>query len=208
MDRAGLLKFHEATSEKVIGALYGKGATALRRLKAAETFGVVTAEQFALTDMTEALREIASQVRDKGCADEKPCTEFMEAVVLFAAVMKMDSVEGGLADWIDDVAKRLAGQSREIMKAKNHDYAGGKEQSQPFANFQRTESLGITSTEQGFLVRLSDKLSRLATFTAGNQLKVKDEGVWDTLLDSWNYMVLFSAFCADKANRGGYAGKV
>ena len=87
----------------------------------------------------------------------------------------------------------FAGRGRKIMEAKNHDYAGvhGDE---PFANFTRSESLGICSTEQGFLVRMSDKLSRLATFAAGGKLKVGDETASDTLLDLLNYSVLLAGY--------------
>ena len=84
-----------------------------------------------------------------------------------------------------------------IMKKKNHDYAG-QDGGQPFANFERCEAMGVCSTEQGFLVRVIDKVSRLATFVEAGELKVDNEGYEDAVLDIINYMILFSAFVKDK----------
>lgn len=97
--------------------------------------------------------------------------------------------------------KDMTGRALELMKKKNHDYAGEGGQN-PFANFTRCEALGICSTEQGMLVRLSDKLSRLATFAAAGRLLVADEGVTDTCDDMVNYAVLFAAWCAGKKRDG------
>ena len=70
--------------------------------------------------------------------------------------------------------QELCNTAREIMKKKNHDYAGqGGEQ--PFANFERTESMGVCTTEHGFLVRVIDKVSRLSTFVNAGELKVDNE---------------------------------
>jgi len=89
--------------------------------------------------------------------------------------------------------KDMCSQAHELMKAKNHDYAGSSGNT-PFANFERVESMGITSTELGFLVRMTDKMSRLSTMMNGNKPKVKDEKILDTLLDLINYSVLLYAF--------------
>ena len=55
-------------------------------------------------------------------------------------------------------------EARNLMELKNKDYAGngGKE---PFANFTRCEAMGVCTTEQGFLVRIVDKLSRMSSFS-------------------------------------------
>ena len=83
------------------------------------------------------------------------------------------------------------------MSLKNRDYAGndGKE---PFANFTRVESMGICSTEQGFMTRITDKMSRLSSFIDAGKMHVKDESFNDTVIDVINYMVLLSAFIKDK----------
>ena len=89
----------------------------------------------------------------------------------------------------------MAAKALDLCKRKNNDYAsGGTQGENPFANFSRVEDMGITSTEQGFLVRMTDKLSRLSTFTRGGKLEVADESVEDTLLDLINYSVLFAAY--------------
>ena len=51
---------------------------------------------------------------------------------------------------------------------------------------------------QGFLVRVIDKVSRLATFVDAGELKVKGETWKDAVLDIMNYMILFSAYVSDK----------
>lgn len=87
-------------------------------------------------------------------------------------------------------------QALELMKKKNADYAGGG--SDPFANFRRAEALGICSTEQAFLVRMTDKMSRLSSFAAKGKLSVEDETVHDTLVDMINYSVLLAAYLYTK----------
>ena len=87
--------------------------------------------------------------------------------------------------------------ARKLSAQKNSDYAGqGGEK--PFANFERVEAMGITSTQRGFLVRMTDKLSRLSTFCDSGIFEVKDENVEDTCMDLINYAVLFIAFVKGK----------
>lgn len=83
-----------------------------------------------------------------------------------------------------------------ITKAKNADYTGTG--ANPFANFERVEALGICSTEQGFLTRMTDKMSRLSSFVQRGVLEVKDESVEDTLLDLANYSILLAAYIKAK----------
>lgn len=75
----------------------------------------------------------------------------------------------------------------QIMLRKTHDYSGTEE---PFSNFQVVEKIGICSTEQGFLTRMMDKISRISNFVQQGELKVKDESVEDTLMDLSNYALL------------------
>ncbi len=88
-------------------------------------------------------------------------------------------------------------QAKELMKAKNHDYAGNSGET-PFANFERCEAMGVCTTEQGFLVRVIDKVSRLSTFIEAGKLKVENESYSDAVVDIINYMILFSGFISDK----------
>jgi hypothetical protein len=78
-----------------------------------------------------------------------------------------------------------------VSRAKNADYSAGAD---PFANFTRVEALGICSVEQGFLVRMVDKMSRISSFVERGELSVKDESVDDTLLDLANYADLLAAY--------------
>ena len=83
-----------------------------------------------------------------------------------------------------------------ITKAKNADYCGLA--ASPFANFEKVESLGICSTEQGFMTRMMDKVMRITSFVQKGILEVKDESVEDTLLDLANYSILFAGYLREK----------
>jgi len=88
-----------------------------------------------------------------------------------------------------------------ISRAKNSDYTGAAD-NDPFANFTRVESIGICSTETGFLTRMTDKLCRIASFVKQGSLQVKDESVQDTLLDLANYSILMLAYLeSQKGNK-------
>ena len=89
--------------------------------------------------------------------------------------------------------------AQELMSLKNRDYAGA-EGNEPFANFTRVESMGICSTEQGFMTRITDKMSRLSSFLNSGKMHVEDESFRDTIIDVINYMVLLSAYINDKDN--------
>jgi hypothetical protein len=100
--------------------------------------------------------------------------------------------------------ENMTGKALGLCRRKNNDYAsGGTQGENPFANFSRVEDMGITSTEQGFLVRMTDKMSRLSTFTRAGKLEVADESVEDTLLDIINYAVLFAAYMRHKRESNG-----
>ena len=102
----------------------------------------------------------------------------------------------------DDLLKmhnELCSEAQALMNKKNRDYAGNAGM-EPFANFTRCESMGVCTTEQGFLVRLTDKMSRLSSFVEAGKMHVEDESVHDTCLDVINYMVLLSAYLKDKDN--------
>ena len=89
----------------------------------------------------------------------------------------------------------LAEKALAIMVQKNNDYAFGDD---PYANFRKGEIFGLCSTEAGILLRVTDKISRLATFVKDGKLMVEGEGYEDAVLDVMNYMVLFYAYQQDK----------
>ena len=101
----------------------------------------------------------------------------------------------------DDLLKlhdSLATEARGLMERKTHDYSGGEDRELPFLNFSRVESMGITTTEKGFLVRMTDKMSRLSTFCKEGSFKVDDESLKDTILDIINYSILLYAYVSSK----------
>lgn len=57
-------------------------------------------------------------------------------------------------------AEKFFSDCIEISKKKNADYTGKNDN--PFSNFESVEVLGI-STEQGFLTRMMDKISRASS---------------------------------------------
>lgn len=85
-----------------------------------------------------------------------------------------------------------------IMKHKSADYASG---SDPFANFKRGEILGFATAEEGLMLRVVDKISRISTFLRKGELKVNNESVEDSILDVINYMILLHGMLADKDGR-------
>lgn len=98
-----------------------------------------------------------------------------------------------LIQFHEDTCNRL----RNVMRCKNADYSGSKLDA--FKNFKRINAISaLTSVEQGFLVRLTDKLGRLGAFVDGNQLLVESESVEDTLDDMINYAILMKAWIKDK----------
>ena len=95
----------------------------------------------------------------------------------------------------------LCTAARDLMSLKNRDYAGN-EGLEPFANFTRVEAMGICKTEAGFLVRLTDKMSRLSSFIRAGKMHITDESFKDTCVDVINYMVLLAAYLKDKEEQG------
>lgn len=98
------------------------------------------------------------------------------------------------------IHKELCSTALDLMQRKNHDYAGSKG-NEPFANFTRTEAMGITTTEKAMLVRMLDKMSRLSSFTESGEFKVQDEKLQDTILDMINYSILFYAYLSEKTEK-------
>jgi hypothetical protein len=82
----------------------------------------------------------------------------------------------------------------EIAQRKNSDYA---QDGDPFKNFKLCEQLGITSVEQGMLVRISDKLSRISNLLSRPN-KVADEKIEDTLSDLCNYSMILKIWIEQK----------
>jgi len=108
---------------------------------------------------------------------------------------ELRKLESRKQEWLK-LHKELTDRMHQITIAKNADYTGSTDD--PFANFRRVEAMGITTTEVGFLTRMLDKMSRIASFTQNEELLVKDESVEDTLLDLANYSLLFIGYLNDR----------
>ena len=82
-------------------------------------------------------------------------------------------------------------KSMALIEKKGADYNRDQQKSgDTLYNLTVCELLGVVdSTEQGILVRLSDKLMRLVSLTKpGREAAVKDESVLDTIQDIHNYV--------------------
>ena len=80
----------------------------------------------------------------------------------------------------------------DISKSKSADYAGVDS---PFKNFEVIDFLtnGKVSVEEGLLVRMSDKMQRIANLIY-TDAKVKDESIHDTLSDLANYSMILRIY--------------
>jgi hypothetical protein len=101
-------------------------------------------------------------------------------------------------EYLEDF-KKITEEMYTITKAKNHDYTG--DASQPFKNFTMVETMGVASTEQGFVTRIVDKIMRIGGFVSSGILKVQDEKVEDTLMDLANYCILFICYLRSKKRK-------
>lgn len=83
-----------------------------------------------------------------------------------------------------------------ITEKKNKDYTGLGDD--PFRNFRKCENDGTCSVEAGFMVRISDKMSRIQSFIDKGFFEVKDESIEDSILDAANYLILMSGYIKEK----------
>jgi len=88
-------------------------------------------------------------------------------------------------------------RGRQICKEKSADYA---KDSDVYHNFELGEYLGIGTTAQGFMFRLSDKLSRLSNLIEDTP-QVKDETIVDTVVDAMNYLILLGGYLVTKKGK-------
>lgn len=83
-----------------------------------------------------------------------------------------------------------------ITLAKNSDYAPTEN---ALSNFYMVETLGLTTAENWILVRMSDKLSRIANLLKNDaKNNVKNESIEDTLIDLANYAIILKILIEDK----------
>lgn len=91
--------------------------------------------------------------------------------------------------------ENLVKQMTDITKKKNHDYSWTE---LAFRNFEMVEQLGICSVEEGIMVRITDKLTRMSNLLRSDA-QVKDESILDTLLDCANYLLILRIYIETKS---------
>ena len=101
-------------------------------------------------------------------------------------------------------AEKTMGECLATMKKKNHDYAtaAGDKDCDALKNFKLVEYLNISDVQTGILVRLCDKISRLANTYHGGS-KIKDESCYDTGKDLINYTIILLALLNVEEGKNG-----
>jgi hypothetical protein len=80
----------------------------------------------------------------------------------------------------------------EILVKKNNDYASSEPENF-FRNFEASAHVAGISVEQGIIVRLMDKVSRISNLLT-KDAKVEDEKITDTISDLINYAAILYAY--------------
>lgn len=94
-------------------------------------------------------------------------------------------------DHVKQFRQEMHDQSMAIIEKKGHDYNHKQQHGgDTLFNLRVAALLGIVDTpSQGVLVRLCDKLMRLASLmTPGVKAQIKDESIKDTIADVHNYI--------------------
>lgn len=90
---------------------------------------------------------------------------------------------------LEDIIKNhaeLCGSARDLIEKKGKDYNRKFIDQNHLANICIGEAMGIGTTEQGLLFRLSDKFMRAISLAAADP-EVRDESFDDTIRDIINY---------------------
>ena len=87
-----------------------------------------------------------------------------------------------------DIAERLQKENLDIMKSKNHDYAG----EYAFSNFVDSAELAGITERQSILVGIGTKYSRLKNLLRDNKTP-NNESIEDTIKDLINYCYILLA---------------
>ena len=85
----------------------------------------------------------------------------------------------------------------ELMHTKNHDYAPTDN---GMGNLGECEELGLCTSEDGVLIRITDKWARIKNLMSsrGARAQVSDESFEDTLRDLANYALIYRAIVKKK----------
>ena len=96
-------------------------------------------------------------------------------------------------------------ECKSIMRAKNSDYTGGKNSTDPFANFKTSVVIGIHPVN-GLLMRVLDKIQRIRSFVNDSELQVPNESVEDACHDIINYAILAKAMLREEREKNAKEG--
>jgi hypothetical protein len=88
--------------------------------------------------------------------------------------------------------KRLCSQAYDMLQKKNYDYADSED---PFFNFRLCQHLKLCSAAAGVLIRITDKLSRLANAESKD---LHCESYEDSIIDAINYLVILAEMRKEK----------
>lgn len=90
----------------------------------------------------------------------------------------------------------LYDENIEISRKKNNDYGGNTD---PFNNFTLSARFGVDPAK-AILVRMSDKMARLAT-GLDRELLVSDESIYDTCSDLANYAMILRMYLENEKSK-------
>lgn len=90
--------------------------------------------------------------------------------------------------------KNTIAQMLDITTKKGKDYADAED---TFRNFRQCEILGLCKAEKGILVRMSDKMTRIANLL-DHDANVADEKIEDTLIDLAVYSIILKCYLKEQ----------
>jgi len=99
---------------------------------------------------------------------------------------------------------KILKQAKKLAKQKGHDYnVKQQDAGDTLFNLRIASIIGIVdSPAQSVLVRISDKLMRLASLSDPKTVaSVKDERVFDTIVDLLNYITYYYLFWLEAKNQ-------
>ncbi len=94
-----------------------------------------------------------------------------------------------------ELLDQMHNKERSLMEAKAHDYSGAEDCNK---NIKACEAIGISSAEQGVLIRILDKLSRISNLIKPGFTASVSESIDDAIMDSRNYLAILQHVILDK----------
>ena len=91
-------------------------------------------------------------------------------------------------DWYDEFREEVVERLLAVTAKKNNDYTTGTTNTNPFANFDRSEDFGVQPLV-GLCIRMQDKFQRAMTFAKDGKLEVTEgnDQVEDIFFDIMGY---------------------